>query len=72
MVVDKQLPSLTNPKHIILFLLANPSYNGIYHELNFRINLLENEFGFSSFGFKNNGETTGTWVKQNQLPLKQS
>jgi hypothetical protein len=38
---------------------------GIYHELNFRINLLETSLDSPLLVSKITEETTGTWVKQN-------
>jgi hypothetical protein len=53
-VVKSPPPKTNNPKapYSTFFYFAIPSYNGRYHDFNFLINLLENELGFSSLGFK--------------------
>jgi hypothetical protein len=63
MVANNPMASNNNPNapyNTFLVLLIAQVIMGKYPELSLRISLLDNEFGFSAFGFKNKEETTGT------------
>ena len=50
----------TAPYKTFLVLCRAHLITGKYQEFNLLINRCENEFGFSSFGFKNSDAATGT------------